>query len=89
MTALPHLPRLRDCEADGYPAPDGPMRWPGAGTQPPRRGRVCGQRLDAVLIQLGLVSERGLAEAYATLLDLPVARADQLPGRPAAVRRPA
>ena len=27
-----------------------------------------GQRLDAVLIQLGLVSERGLAEAYADLL---------------------
>ncbi len=31
-----------------------------------------GQRLDAVLIQLGLVTERGLADAYAALLGLPV-----------------
>jgi general secretion pathway protein E len=38
-----------------------------------------GQRLDAVLLQLGLVSERGLAEAYAALLDLPVAHADRYP----------
>jgi general secretion pathway protein E len=37
------------------------------------------QRLDSVLLQLGLVSERGMAEAYATLLDLPVARADSYP----------
>jgi general secretion pathway protein E len=36
-----------------------------------------GQRLDVVLIQLGLVSERGLAEAYAALLDLPLARFDR------------
>jgi general secretion pathway protein E len=32
-----------------------------------------GQHLDAVLIQLGLVSERGLAAGYAVLLDLPAA----------------
>ena len=31
-----------------------------------------GQRLDLVLIQLGLVTERGLAEGYATLLDAPL-----------------
>jgi general secretion pathway protein E len=37
------------------------------------------QRLDTVLLQLGLVSERGMAEAYATLLELPVARADSYP----------
>ncbi|MEA2741320.1 MAG: ral secretion pathway protein [Acetobacteraceae bacterium] len=30
------------------------------------------QRLDAVLIQLGLVSERGLADAYADLLSVPI-----------------
>jgi general secretion pathway protein E len=36
-----------------------------------------GQRLDAVLIQLGLVSERDLAEAYAALLDLKLVRADR------------
>ncbi|WP_229682669.1 GspE/PulE family protein [Siccirubricoccus deserti] len=38
-----------------------------------------GQRLAPALLQLGLVSERGLAEAYATLLDLPLARADRYP----------
>ena len=32
-----------------------------------------GQRLDAVLMHLGLVTERGLAQAYAALLGLPVA----------------
>jgi general secretion pathway protein E len=31
-----------------------------------------GQRLDKVLIQLGLVTERGLAEAYSTLLGVPL-----------------
>jgi general secretion pathway protein E len=36
-----------------------------------------GQRLDAVLLQLGLVSERGLVEAYATLLDRPIARQER------------
>ena len=38
-----------------------------------------GQRLDKVLIQLGLVSERGLAEAFATLLGLRVATPEQYP----------
>ncbi len=37
------------------------------------------QRLDAVLIQLGLVSERGLADAYADLLAIPVVAADRYP----------
>jgi general secretion pathway protein E len=38
-----------------------------------------GQRLDGVLLQLGLVSERGMAQAYATLLDLKLAAADRYP----------
>jgi general secretion pathway protein E len=41
-----------------------------------RARRVCaetGQRLDTVLVQLGLVSERGLASAYGGLLGLPIA----------------
>ena len=38
-----------------------------------------GQRLDKVLLQLGLVTERGLAEAYARLLNLPVATPDRYP----------
>ena len=37
------------------------------------------QRLDTVLIQLGLVSERGLADAYASLLSLPVTTVDRYP----------
>jgi len=37
------------------------------------------RRLDAILIQLGLVSERGLADAYAKLLSVPVAAADGYP----------
>jgi general secretion pathway protein E len=37
------------------------------------------QRLDAVLIQLGLVSERGLAEAYAALLSLPITNTSGYP----------
>jgi general secretion pathway protein E len=37
------------------------------------------QRLDAILIQLGLVSERGLADAYATLLSVPVTAVDRYP----------
>jgi len=41
-----------------------------------------GQRLDAVLIQLGLISERGLAEAYAALLSLPVATPERYPAEP-------
>jgi general secretion pathway protein E len=41
-----------------------------------------GQRLDAVLIQLGLVSERGLAETYASLLDLPLVLPAHYPDEP-------
>src|SRR5271165_2323412 len=37
------------------------------------------QRLDAILIQLGLVSERGLADAYANLLSVPVTSTDSYP----------
>jgi general secretion pathway protein E len=37
------------------------------------------QRLDAVLIQLGLVSERGLADAYASLLSVPITGTDRYP----------
>jgi general secretion pathway protein E len=37
------------------------------------------QRLDAVLIQLGLVSERGLAEAYANLLSVPITSTGRYP----------
>ncbi|HEX4174228.1 MAG TPA: ATPase, T2SS/T4P/T4SS family [Acetobacteraceae bacterium] len=38
-----------------------------------------GQRLDTVLIQLGLLTERGLAESYATLLRLPLATPPRYP----------
>ena len=38
-----------------------------------------GQRLDAVLIQLGLVSERGLADAYAALLGVSLATPERYP----------
>jgi general secretion pathway protein E len=41
-----------------------------------------GQRLDSVLTQLGLVTERGLAEAFATLLGLPVAKSERFPAEP-------
>jgi general secretion pathway protein E len=41
-----------------------------------------GQRLDSVLMQLGLVNERGLAAAYATLLAVPIATADRYPETP-------
>ena len=41
-----------------------------------------GQRLDRVLIQLGLLSERELAGAYAELLDCPVAEPDRYPAEP-------
>jgi general secretion pathway protein E len=36
-------------------------------------------RVDVVLLQLGLVSERGLAEAYAELLGIPIATPDRYP----------
>jgi len=38
-----------------------------------------GQRLDKVLIQLGLVTERGLAEAYSTLLGVPLTSPGRYP----------
>ena len=38
-----------------------------------------GQRIDRVLIQLGLVNERDLAAAFATLLDRPLADPDRYP----------
>jgi general secretion pathway protein E len=41
-----------------------------------------GQRIDAVLIQLGLLTERGLASAYAELLGLPVASPARFPAEP-------
>ena len=44
-----------------------------------RVGEDSGQRLDTALLQLGLVSERGLADSYAILLGLPVAGADRYP----------
>jgi general secretion pathway protein E len=41
-----------------------------------------GQRLDQVLLQLGLVTERGLAEGYGTLLSVPVASPARYPEAP-------
>ena len=41
-----------------------------------------GQRIDSVLMHLGLVTERGLAQAYAALLDLPVAEPARYPAEP-------
>ncbi len=41
-----------------------------------------GQRLDTVLIQLGLVTERGLAEAYAALLGAPIISPNRFPESP-------
>ena len=46
-----------------------------------------GQRLDSVLIQLGLVSERGLADALAALLDLPLVGAERYPAEPLLAER--
>jgi general secretion pathway protein E len=47
-----------------------------------RVSQESGQRLDAVLIQLGLVGERGLAQAYADLLGCRLATTDRFPGEP-------
>jgi len=47
-----------------------------------RVAQESGQRLDAVLIQLGLVTERDLAGAYATLLGLELAEPAQFPASP-------
>src|SRR5579862_2439571 len=41
-----------------------------------------GQRLDAVLIQLGLVGERGLAESFAALLGIRIVNAERFPEEP-------
>jgi general secretion pathway protein E len=41
-----------------------------------------GQRLDTVLVQLGLVKERGLAEAQAALLNIPLATRARFPDAP-------
>ncbi|HET9019766.1 MAG TPA: ATPase, T2SS/T4P/T4SS family [Acetobacteraceae bacterium] len=41
-----------------------------------------GQRLDAVLIQLGLLTERGLADAYAALLGTRIAAPERYPAAP-------
>ncbi len=46
-----------------------------------------GQQLDSVLIQLGLVSERGLAEALATLLTLPLVAPGHYPTEPLLTER--
>jgi general secretion pathway protein E len=46
-----------------------------------------GQRVDSVLIQLGLVSERGLAEALAALLAVPLVAADGYPIAPLLTER--
>ncbi len=46
-----------------------------------------GQRLDSVLIQLGLVSERGLADALAALLELPLVTTDRYPAEPLRAER--
>ncbi len=39
-------------------------------------------RFDVILLRLGLVSERGLADSYAELLDLPVLGSDRYPPEP-------
>jgi len=46
-----------------------------------------GQRLDAVLIQLGLLTERDLATAFSELLGIPVANAARYPDAPLASER--
>ena len=44
-----------------------------------RVGLETGQRLDRVLLQLGLLSERSLAEAFAAVFGLPLARPEDYP----------
>jgi general secretion pathway protein E len=41
-----------------------------------------GRRLDMVLLQLGLITERGLAACYAALLGLPIAGPERYPASP-------
>ena len=40
------------------------------------------ERLDQVLVKLALVSERDLAHAFSTIMDLPLAKADDYPAAP-------
>ena len=47
-----------------------------------RAAAETGQRLDAVLLQLGQVTERALAEAFAALLGLPLATPADYPAEP-------
>ncbi|MCQ8279227.1 Flp pilus assembly complex ATPase component TadA [Acetobacteraceae bacterium KSS8] len=47
-----------------------------------RAAEESGRRFDGVLLQLGLVSERGLADSFAALLGLPVLAADAYPEEP-------
>ncbi|WP_395370463.1 GspE/PulE family protein [Komagataeibacter diospyri] len=48
-----------------------------------RRAAVdMGGRVDIALLRLGLISERGLAEAYAELLGMPIVTPDQFPAEP-------
>ncbi len=73
-------PTCSSRRASATPAPSS-----AAAASPPTSGK----RLDKVLIQLGLVSERGLAEAFATLLGLPLADPRAFPATEPAVRGPA
>jgi len=47
-----------------------------------RAAEESGGRTDVILLQLGLVSERGLADSYAALLGLPVVTPDRYPDEP-------
>ncbi len=47
-----------------------------------RAAEESGRRFDGVLLQLGLVSERGLADSFAALLGLPILQADAYPEEP-------
>ncbi len=46
-----------------------------------------GTRLDAVLLQLGLISERGLADAYCSLLGMTLATPERYPAEPLLAER--
>ena len=52
-----------------------------------RMAAESGQRLDAVLVQLGLVSERDMASAYATLLGLTIVAPSDYPEEPVLAER--
>ncbi|HET7882951.1 MAG TPA: ATPase, T2SS/T4P/T4SS family [Acetobacteraceae bacterium] len=74
---------LANAEAGPASLPDILVRTGQCDARAIERGRrvadETGQRLDKVLLQLGLVSERGLADAYAAMLQLPVVHADRYP----------